>query len=311
MTDISSTNEQARGAVGATIPGVVHDRVHIGDTKLHVVSAGTAGSPVLLVHGFPESWWVFHRVIPLLAAHHRVFAVDLRGFGDSDVADESFSSAVAADDLRLLVEHLGVGPVHLVGQDISGGPVVRLAAEHPGLVRSLIATEVGLPGYGLEAFADVTNGGSWHLGFFAAPEVPALLLEGKERRLLADWAFPSMTIVKGAFGDPDLDELARGYTRTGGWLGAAGIYRSILTEGDALRTLLEAHPLRKPTLAIGGLAGGFTAATLERIQEGSPESVVLDGVGHHVAMEAPEAFAHAVTAFLANVDEDTGATDGS
>ena len=47
------------------------------------MSAGTEGSPVLLVHGFPETWWTFHKLIPRLSEHHRVFAVDLRGFGDS------------------------------------------------------------------------------------------------------------------------------------------------------------------------------------------------------------------------------------
>ena len=52
-----------------------------------------AGSPILLVHGFPETWWAFRKVIPLLAERHRVFAVDLRGFGDSEQADGDYSSA--------------------------------------------------------------------------------------------------------------------------------------------------------------------------------------------------------------------------
>src|SRR5260370_16944602 len=68
---------------GATIPGVSHHRVSLNGTELHYVSAGTAGSPVLLVHGFPETWRVFRKLIPLLSERHRVFALDLRGFGDS------------------------------------------------------------------------------------------------------------------------------------------------------------------------------------------------------------------------------------
>ena len=65
---------------------VIHNRLDLNGTELHYVSAGEEGPPVLLVHGFPESWWVFHKLIPLLAGEHRVFAVDLRGFGDSSVA---------------------------------------------------------------------------------------------------------------------------------------------------------------------------------------------------------------------------------
>jgi hypothetical protein len=69
---------------GSTFPETTHHEVELNGTRLHYVSAGKHGSPVLLVHGFPETWWTFREVIPLLAASHRVFAVDLRGFGDSD-----------------------------------------------------------------------------------------------------------------------------------------------------------------------------------------------------------------------------------
>ena len=136
-------------ARAATIPEVEHHVVEAGDTTLHYVSAGTQGSPILLVHGFPESWWAFHKVIPLLAGRHRVFAVDLRGFGDSAVAGEDHTSAVAAEDLYRLIRHLGLGPVHLAGQDIASGTLYRLATAHPDVVASLTAVEMGLAGFGL------------------------------------------------------------------------------------------------------------------------------------------------------------------
>lgn len=285
----------------ADLPGVRHHRAELDGTTLHYVSAGTDGSPVLLVHGFPESWWAFHRVIPLLAAEHRVIAVDLRGFGDSAVADDAFTSDVAADDLHALVQHLGLGPVHLLGQDVAGGTVLRLATRHAEDVASLVAVEMGLAGYGLEAFADVTHGGSWHIGALAAPGVPELLLAGRERALL-DWWFGAMTAVAGAVTDSDVAELARGFARPGGWRGAAGLYRSVLTEGEESRALAATHPVSVPALAVGGSGGGFTAATLEQVVRGEVRSVVLDGVGHHVALEAPRALADAVLAFLRDVD---------
>ena len=54
---------------GASIPEVSHHHTLLGDTDLHYVSAGSDGTPVLLVHGFPETWWAFHKVIPLLPAN--------------------------------------------------------------------------------------------------------------------------------------------------------------------------------------------------------------------------------------------------
>ncbi|GAA3115533.1 alpha/beta hydrolase [Nonomuraea salmonea] len=235
---------------GATLPDVTHHRVAVNGTTLHYVAAGTSGSPILLVHGFPETWWTFHKLLPLLAADHRVFAVDLRGFGDSDNGPGEYDSATAAEDLHLLIEHLGVGPVHLTGQDISGATVFRLATTHPDDVLSLTAIEMGLAGFGLETLADVTRGGAWHIGALAAPGIPELLLAGREREFLGRYAFPAMTATPGAFTDADLDEFARAYARPDGWRGAIGLYRSMLREGSEIRALAAAPGLRTPVLAV-------------------------------------------------------------
>jgi pimeloyl-ACP methyl ester carboxylesterase len=208
---------------GATIPEVQHHFADIDGTRLHYVSAGDTGSPILLVHGFPESWWAFHKLIPLLAPNHRVYAVDLRGFGDSAIADDDHDSTIAADDLHHLIRHLDVGPIHLAGQDIAGGMLYRLATEHPEDLASLVAIEMGLAGFGLEGFADVTNGGSWHIGALAAPGIAEMLFTGRESELLGDWAFPAMTAVPGSITEDDVAEFARGYARVGGWRGASGI----------------------------------------------------------------------------------------
>jgi Predicted hydrolases or acyltransferases (alpha/beta hydrolase superfamily) len=282
-----------------TTPTHATARVPGGD--LHYVTAGESGSPVLLVHGYPESWWAFHRVIPLLARTHRVVAVDLLGFGDSSLAPDGYDSAAAAADLHALVGALGLGPVHLVAQDISGGAAFRFAAGHPGDVLSFIAAELGLAGFGLEAFADVTHGGSWHIGALVAPGIPELLFAGRERELLAG-TFQALTADPASVTADDVAEFARGYARPGGWRGATALYRSMLAEGEELRALAASAPLRMPTLAIGGFAGPFTANTVAAVSATPPRSVQLDGVGHHVALEAPEAFAQAVAHFLAEVD---------
>lgn len=289
-------------APSTSVPGMTHHTAPVDGGELHYVSAGTEGSPVLLVHGFPESWWAFHRVIPLLAERHRVFAVDLRGFGDSSVADAGHDSTTAAADLHALVGHLGVGPVHLTGQDISGATVFRFATTHPEDVRSLTAVEMGLPGFGLEALGDATHGGSWHIGVLAAPGIPELLLAGRERELLADWAFPGMTAVTEAITDAELDEFARSYARPGGWRGAAGLYRSMLAEGDDVRELARTSPLTVPVLAVGAGGGPFTEQTMRQVTAGTVRAVQLDGVGHYAALEAPSALASAVLDFLSDVD---------
>lgn len=285
----------------ATIPPVQHHRTEVNGTTLHHVTAGTRGTTVLLVHGFPETWWAFHRLIPLLAEHHRVVAVDLRGFGDSAVADDTVTSTVAAEDLHQLIAALGAGPVHLVGQDIAGGTLLRLATTYPQDVASFTAVEMGLAGFGLEAFADVTHGGSWHIGALAAPGIADLLLTGRERDLLG-WWFPTTTAVAGAVTEADLDELARTFARPGGWRGAAGLYRSMLAEGAQNQEIARRHPVAVPALAVGGSGGELTAATLRQVVSGDLTCVLLPGVGHHVALEAPGALAAAVLDLTRAVD---------
>ncbi|MCR2816423.1 alpha/beta fold hydrolase [Microbacterium jiangjiandongii] len=287
-----------RAPQGASIPQVEHHTAEVNGTTLHYVSTGDAGAPpVVLLHGFPESWWAFHKVIPLLSSRLRVYAVDLRGFGDSAVAEEDFSSTTAAEDVHALIATLGVGPVHVVGQDIVGGTLYRLASDHPEDVRSITAVEMGLAGFGLEAFGDITHGGSWHIGVLAAPGIARMLFTGRERELLETWAFPSMTAVAGSISSSDVEEFSRGYAREGGWNGAAGLYRSMLSEGEDFRSR-SATPLQVPALAIGGFGGRFTATTLEQIVDGPIAHVELEGVGHYVALEAPEAMAAAILEFV-------------
>src|SRR5271163_3664329 len=255
---------------GPALRGITHHYAEVNGTRLHYVAAGTSGSPVLLVHGFPETWWAFRKLIPLLAASHRVFAVDLRGFGDSGNEPGEYDSTTSAEDLHLLIGHLGVGPVHLTGQDISGATVFRLATAHPQDVLSLTAIEMGLPGFGLE------------------------MLAGREREFLGQFAFPAMSATPEAVTGADIDEFARTYSRPGGWRGAAGLYQSMLQEGPDIRALAKTPGLTVPVLAVGAGGGPFTADTMSQAAPGNVSSVSLDGVGHYAAMEAPDELAKAL-----------------
>jgi pimeloyl-ACP methyl ester carboxylesterase len=301
MTNTVSKEAASVGASHATLSGATHHHVSLNGANIHYVRAGASGPPLLLVHGFPETWWTFHKVIPRLALHHRVVAVDLRGFGDSEIAAEGHDSSVAANDLKALIDHLALGPVHVLAQDISGGAVFRLATEHPDLVASLTAVEMGLAGYGLEALADVSKGGAWHIGVIATPGIPDLLLKDRELRFLQDFAFSAMLVDRGALDRADYDELVRTWSRPGAWNGAAGLYRSMLKEGDELRKIASATPLTMPVMAIGGANGNFTKNTMAKVSASEIQSQEVSGVGHYVALEAPEKLADLLSRFVAGV----------
>ena len=277
--------------VGATTLDVTHHLAQVNGTELHYVTAGEQGTPVLLIHGFPETWWAFRKVIPLLAARHRVYAVDLRGFGDSGVADENYSGEVATEDLHALIEHLSIGPMHVVGQDLSGGVVYRLTATHPEDVISLTAIESGLAGFGAEGLADVTHGGVWYIGALAAPGVAGLLFEKEARAFVGEYLYPLYGVPPTTVSSEDVTEYARTYGRPGGFSGAAGLYRGMLTEGQELRTLAQHAPLPVTVTTIGSRSGGFTHEAFRGVTTDEVTAIQLDGVGHYVAQEAPQLLA--------------------
>lgn len=281
MTDASSS------------PRITHRTVEVEGADLHVAEAG-AGSPVLLVHGFPETWVAFADLMLRLSAHHRVFAVDLPGFGGSAAPrGGGLDSEAIAGVLARLVEALDVGRVHLVGQDVSGAATYRLAAGRPDLVASWTAVETVLPAFGFEALA----GAVWYIGMLAAPGVPELLLPGRERAFLGEHVLAPQTA--GGLDDGVVDELVRAYGGPEGFRAAGALYRSLLGEGPAIRAL-AATPLRQPVLTVSGSGGEFVPASVRNVAPDLAHATI-PGVGHYVALEAPGALADVLVSFFASV----------
>ena len=134
----------------------------------------------------------------------------------------------------------------------------------------------------------------------AAPGIPELLIGGRERDFLARYAFPALSADPGAVTDADIEEFTRAYAQPGGFDGAGGVYRSMLREGEDIQTLAK-EPLTMPVLAVGALSGDFTATTMRQVAT-SVQAAHLEGVGHYVALEAPDQLAEALLAFYRDTD---------
>ena len=111
-----------------------HHYADLGDVQLHYVTAG-AGFPVVLLHGWPQSWYAWRHVLPALATKYRVIAPDLRGLGDSSRPLEGYDKKTIAHDIwRLLHDHLGLTQFMLVGHDWGDPTAYALSAAHPCVV---------------------------------------------------------------------------------------------------------------------------------------------------------------------------------
>ena len=122
-----------------------HRTVRANGIALHVAELGT-GPLVLLVHGFPQFWWAWHRqLVDLADAGLRAVAVDLRGYGASDKPPRGYDSATLAADIAALVTSLGESDAMIVGNDIGGTLAWTIGARHPHVVRSMVVLGTAHP----------------------------------------------------------------------------------------------------------------------------------------------------------------------
>ena len=272
---------------------VEHRHARLADVSLHYVSAGE-GEPVVLLHGWPSTWYEWRQVMPLLAARFRVIAPDLRGLGDSSRPLAGYDKkTVAADLWQLLSGTLGLSRWHLVGHDWGGPVAFALAAAHPEAIRTLSIVDVTVPGSG----PDISQGGKrWHHAFHMTPDLPEALVQGRERAYLS-WFYESFSWRRGSFAAADIDEYLRTYTQPDALRAGFAFYRNIPNDIADNRALLASGlRLKMPVLAVGGGReeargrGSEPEASLKVIADDVTGAVVPD-CGHYVPEEQPAALA--------------------
>jgi pimeloyl-ACP methyl ester carboxylesterase len=278
-----------REAAAQVAPGV----------RLHYVIGGR-GPAVVLLHGFPQTWYCWRKVMPVLAREHTVVAVDLRGAGGSSVPAGGYDADTEADDVHALLERLGLARgAAVVGHDLGAWTAYAYAREHRDEVRALGFLEAGLPGFGLERSLDFSRPlqGIWHLAFFRQPEVPEALLRGHERYFLTDFLQPERA-APGAFDGGALERYVRAYAPPRRLHAALERYRALYRDAAANRA--RAGPkLTMPVLALGG-ARGSRAGPLAAMRQVAThvEGGVTPDAGHWLMEEQPEAVASRLRAFL-------------
>lgn len=282
---------------------ISHHHAELGEVMLHYVTAGS-GPPVVLLHGWPQTWWEWRRVIPHLAARHTVIAPDLRGLGDSSRPLTGYDKRTVANDVWLLLtEKLGLRSFGLVGHDWGGPTAFALASMHPEAVRKLSIIDVVIPGDG----GDFSEGGRrWHHQFHITADLPEALVAGRERIYL-DWFYKTFAYYPDRITAADLDEYVRTYSAPGAMRAGFAYYRAIGQDArDNAALLATGFRLPMPVLAIGGAVsyphgrgrGESVEASMRRVAT-SVRGVVVPEAGHFVPEEQPEVVARLLLDFFA------------
>ena len=277
-----------------------HRIVRAHGIALHAAEMG-AGPLVLLLHGFPQFWWAWHRqLVDLADAGYRAVAVDLRGFGASDKTPRGYDAPNLADDMAALVSALGESDAMIVGNDLGGLLAWTMAATRPELVRGVVTIGAAHP---LRLRSAVRrdkaqrHASGYALRTFQVPRRPEHLLARDSswvRELFDTWTGPRWRGTPGYVAD--VERYAEAMRIHPAYYCASEYFRWLvrsLPRSDGRRF---ADSLRAPVSApVLQLHGDFDTCVLPATAQGSGQYVtgryewrMLDGVGHFPHNEVPE-----------------------
>jgi pimeloyl-ACP methyl ester carboxylesterase len=311
----------------------------VNGIRIHLAEAGS-GPAVLLIHGFPESWYSWRYQLPALAkAGFRAIAMDVRGYGRSSkpttVPDYRMVKNVA--DVVGIVQSLDAGQVTVVGHDW-GAPIAWTSALlRPDLFRGVAGLSVpysppappagpkptarframaGENEFYIEYFQEVGRAEAeieadvrkWLLGFYwcASGDVvngPNISLVERGRQLRDKFVYPEK--MPSWLSEADLDVYAREFEYSG-FFGPLSRYRNVDRDWEDLAALAD-RPITIPALFVGGSRDGPTiwgAPAIARFAETLPKlfrSEILEGAGHWIQQEAPEATNRHLIDFLRSI----------
>jgi pimeloyl-ACP methyl ester carboxylesterase len=291
QSNLTSTEQQhLLNGISFQIDNVTfsHHMTTVNGIQMHYVIGGH-GDPVVLLHGWPETWYEWRHVMPSLAKNYTVIAPDLRGLGDSSKPVTGYDGRTVAEDIHQLVGKLGFKTIFLVGHDIGTFIVYSYAAAHPSEVKALAVMEAPIPG-----FYPPVRPVLWWVPFHQTPDVPEALVQGKEMLYLS-WFYHNLANNPAAITQEDINEYVSHYSAPGGMRAGFEYYRAI--PQDAIQNMN--YSKTKLTMPVLGLGGGYTPAfggnvTMPSVVYGmkilaqNVTGIVVPNSGHWIPEEQPE-----------------------
>ncbi|MEV4630778.1 alpha/beta hydrolase [Micromonospora sp. NPDC049523] len=280
--------------------GFTEQKVRVGEVGINYVRGGH-GPTLVLLHGYPETWYEWHEIMPALAKHYTVVAPDLRGAGKSDAPAGGYDKKTMAADIYGLLRKLGLQrDIRLVGHDIGTMVAYAYASAHPTEVRKLVLSEAPIPDEGIHSFPALSadGPGPWQFGFFLLSNgLPEQVVDGREEQWVQGFT-DHIEVVKDGVDDTDVRVFAR-YLKDDAHLRASFEWFRAFPTDIADNAVNKQTMLPMPVLAIG--ASNSLGSKIETQVEGYATNVtgaVIENSGHWIYEEHPEEMTERLLAFL-------------
>jgi pimeloyl-ACP methyl ester carboxylesterase len=249
-----------------------------------------AGKPVLLLHGAFQTRYLWREVGKALALSHTVIAPDLRGIGDTGLADGQLDFKSVAGELNALMRELGHQTYAVVGHDLGGGVGYALSTLAPNQVTRFAFMDMLLPGFGFEdAWVPRPNGQFlWFAALNAVPDVIETLLAGREKEYVDIVLRGGFTANKAGILDSDVLEYAKAYAKPGVLAALGGYFRAMWVNAENNKRSAEIK-LEIPVVAFGGeYSVGVGSAQSMQAVANNVQSIIVPGAGHWLPEENPD-----------------------
>ncbi|MBR7832115.1 alpha/beta hydrolase [Actinospica durhamensis] len=284
------------------LAGFVHRWVDADGVRLHAVEGGRIDGPaVVLLAGFPQTWWAWRKVMPSLAERFHVIAIDLPGQGHSERPERGYDTHTVAAYVHAAVRALGVSDYWLAAHDVGAWVAFSLALDFEDRLHGVALLDAGIPGITLPEAIPTDPARAWktwHFAFHLVPELPETLLAGREREYVG-WFLRMKALSPDAFDDAEVDHYAAAVAQDGGLRACLAYYRDAAESARANHEALERRRLTVPVLGISSSHGSIPdmAASISPWAE-NVTGVIVPDAGHFIPDEQPEAVAAALTAFI-------------
>jgi pimeloyl-ACP methyl ester carboxylesterase len=280
-----------------TLPGFTSKFATANGIRLHYVTGGE-GPPLVLLHGWPETWWMYRKVMPALAANFTVIAVDLRGAGASDKPATGYDKKNLALDIYELVTSLGYSAVNIVGHDIGAMVAFSFAVNHPAATTKVSLLSVTHPNEGYYQIPMLAPPGTpfspWWFAFNQLSILPAELVSGRSGFLINS-VFDYLLVNPDAVDNASRAIYAANYSYPAAIEGGNGWYQAFNTD------IADMNTYGKVTAPMLGLAAGLFYGQMqaELPPQGTNVQVVqIQNAGHYLVEEQPKAVIQQFQAFF-------------
>ncbi|MFG3025037.1 alpha/beta fold hydrolase [Streptomyces sp. NPDC048254] len=288
------------------LAGFTHRWVDAGGIRLHAVEGGQPDGPaVVLLAGFPQTWWAWRKVMPQLADRFHVIAIDLPGQGHSERPDGSYDTHTVAAYVHTAVNALGVSTYWLAAHDIGAWVAFSLALKYESRLRGVALLDAGIPGITLPDAIPTdpeVAWKTWHFAFHLVPDLPETLLSGREREYVG-WFLKAKTLSPDTFDDAEIEQYAAAVAADGGLRASLAYYRDAAESARKNHEALDRQHLTVPVLGISSSHGSIPdmAASL-RPWADDITGIVVPDAGHFIPDEQPDAIAAALAGFITQGD---------